>query len=417
MHRIFPIQKRVIQVNLPLFNNTVVQPLCLTSSPCSIATRRKETQGFQFPVQESLFGIKGIFGWRKSRNDNTFLKVALSSDSTTKKNDISGQTDDKENKQQPDTNFDTLGAWDNHMDLPIMMDESIKHGTPIPRVTAADVGCSSILGKRTYQEDRFVVADLLNNILCAAVFDGHGGSECSEFCAQNLERLLLEHLPLHKDLEAVLHHTFLKLHSEYAAWATENDKGLRAGSTATVCLLRGGVELAVGHVGDSRAILCRSGRVMELSYDHCPSLTSEKARIQQSGGRVIVDNIGRHLVNEALNMSRSIGDLHLKQYGVIALPDTRSIRVKHGKDAFLLLNTDGVNFVLRNEETCNIVNNAEIPPRAAELLTEQALSMSSEDNMTALVIPFGSWGKYTTSASMFYSFGIGRDMNKSSRFG
>lgn len=154
MHRIFPIQKRVIQVNLPLFNNTVVQPLCLTSSPCSIATRRKETQGFQFPVQESLFGIKGRFGWRKSRNDNTFLKVDLSSDSTTKKNDISGQTDDKENKQQPDTNFDTLGAWDNHMDLPIMMDESIKHGTPIPRVTAADVGCSSILGKRTYQEDR-----------------------------------------------------------------------------------------------------------------------------------------------------------------------------------------------------------------------------------------------------------------------
>ena len=43
--------------------------------------------------------------------------------------------------------------------------------------------------------------------------------------------------------------------------------------------------------------------------------------------------------------------------------------------------------------------------------------MSSEDNMTALVIPYGSWGKYTKSASMFYSFGIGRDMNKSSRFG
>lgn len=27
--------------------------------------------------------------------------------------------------------------------------------------------------------------------------------------------------------------------------------------------------------------------------------------------------------------------------------------------------------MLRNEETCNIVNNAEIPARAAELLTEQ----------------------------------------------
>lgn len=55
-----------------------------------------------------------------------------------------------------------------------------------------------------------------------------------------------------------------------------NFPGLRAGSTATVCLLRGGVELAIGHVGDSRAILCRSGHAMELSYDHCPSVTSEK---------------------------------------------------------------------------------------------------------------------------------------------
>lgn len=50
-------------------------------------------------------------------------------------------------------------------------------------------------------------------------------------------------------------------------------------------------------------------------------------------------------------------------------------------------------------------------------LSIQALSMSSEDNMTGVVVPFGSWGKYTKSASMFYSFGIGRDMNKSSRFG
>lgn len=50
-------------------------------------------------------------------------------------------------------------------------------------------------------------------------------------------------------------------------------------------------------------------------------------RIIKSGGQVSVDNIGRHMVNEKLSMSRSIGDLHLKKYGVIALPDTRTMRV------------------------------------------------------------------------------------------
>lgn len=324
---------------------------------------------------------------------------------------------ENEGTHKKDFNFDALGAWDNRIDLPIMMDASIKHGAPIPMVVAHDVGRSSILGKRTYQEDRYVIEDLPNNILCCAVFDGHGGNECSEYCAQNLKDVLLEYLAIHKDLEAVLHHTFLRLHSAYAKWAEEYKTGLNGGTTATVCLLRGGVELAIGHVGDSRAILYRSGAPRELTRDHCPSLISEKDRIIQSGGKVSVDNIGRHMVNDSLSMTRSIGDLHLKQYGVIALPDTTTLRVKHGKDAFLLLITDGINFVLRSEEACSVINQAEDPYRAAQLLTEQALSMSSEDNMTALVVPFGSWGKYTKSASMFYSFGIGRDMNKSSRFG
>lgn len=60
-------------------------------------------------------------------------------------------------------------------------------------------------------------------------------------------------------------------------------------------------------------------------------------RITKSGGRVSVDNIGRHMVNEALSMSRSIGDLHLKKYGVIALPDTRTMRVSRISDKHKLL--------------------------------------------------------------------------------
>lgn len=52
--------------------------------------------------------------------------------------------------------------------------------------------------------------------------------------------------------------------------------GHRAGTTAAVTLLRGGVELAVGHVGDSRVILCRLGGSRELTQDHCPSRLAEK---------------------------------------------------------------------------------------------------------------------------------------------
>ena len=48
------------------------------------------------------------------------------------------------------------------------------------------------------------------------------------------------------------------------------------GTTATVALLQNNVDLYLGHVGDSRAMLCRNGKARRLTSDHCPSLLAEK---------------------------------------------------------------------------------------------------------------------------------------------
>ena len=53
---------------------------------------------------------------------------------------------------------------------------------------------------------------------------------------------------------------------------------LTAGTTATVAVLRDGVELVVGSVGDSRALLCRKGRALKLTHDHTPDRKDEKER-------------------------------------------------------------------------------------------------------------------------------------------
>lgn len=47
----------------------------------------------------------------------------------------------------------------------------------------------------------------------------------------------------------------------------------------------------------------------------------------KSGGSIIANSHGTGLVNGRLAMTRSIGDLDLKPYGVIALPYTRSLEV------------------------------------------------------------------------------------------
>lgn len=52
-------------------------------------------------------------------------------------------------------------------------------------------------------------------------------------------------------------------------------------------------------------------------------------RILKSGGVVRVDSLGRSLVNGRLAMTRSLGDLDLKPYGVIPEPDTRYLQVSY----------------------------------------------------------------------------------------
>lgn len=81
-------------------------------------------------------------------------------------------------------------------------------------------------------------------------------------------------------------------------------------------------------------------------------------------------------------------------------------QLKHGKVAFLVLTTDGVNFVLNDQELIDIICCCSTPQEAASFVTDQALHFGSEDNSTAIVIPLGAWGKYrTTLRAIPYSFG------------
>ena len=100
-----------------------------------------------------------------------------------------------------------------------------------------------------------------------------------------------------------------------------------SGSTATVCVIRNGAELAVAHVGDSRALLCRKASALQLTEDHEPELTKERERIERCSGRITWSSVGRPRVNGVLEMTRSIGDVELKKCGVTAEPDVHSLEV------------------------------------------------------------------------------------------
>lgn len=133
--------------------------------------------------------------------------------------------------------------------------------------------------------------------------------------------------------------------------------GQSSGCTAVVALLVGR-ELFVANAGDSRCVLCRNGKTVEMSFDHKPEDEEESTRITKAGGRVTMD--GR--VNGGLNLSRAIGDHAYKknkdlkpdEQMISAMPDVKRVTLQDD-DEFMVLACDGIWNFMTSEEVVEFV--------------------------------------------------------------
>ncbi|XP_071952366.1 protein phosphatase Mn(2+)-dependent 1K-like [Antedon mediterranea] len=302
----------------------------------------------------------------------------------------------REPNQEPShcINQKNFGVWENRIEEPILLQQSIKHGIPIPKISLEMVGHASLTGRKSVNEDRIRIHELQPNLLYFGIFDGHGGGLAADYTQKHLEHHISYWISREDDLQIVLQNAFIDLNNKFMRYLIlESGNPLsNSGTTATVCLLRNGNELVLSHVGDTRLTLCRKGKAIRLSRDHEPEVPAEQERIKKAGGFISCDSIGRPLVNGVLSMSRSIGDTELKRYGVTAAPQTKSVEIKHSKDGFLIFTTDGVHFVMTDQEICDAINRVDDPREAARFIVDQAMQFGSDDNASAMVIPLGQWG-------------------------
>ncbi|XP_072414075.1 protein phosphatase 1K, mitochondrial-like [Chiloscyllium punctatum] len=289
--------------------------------------------------------------------------------------------------------WESFGIW---LDDPVILP---------PRISAlqykekiANVGCVCQIGKRKENEDRFSVLKLPNGLSCFAVFDGHGGADAAEICSQYIGHYIQQNLKIEANLENVLLHSFLQIDSDFIqnTYGLKEGELLTSGTTATVGLMNETV-LVVASVGDSPAILCREGKAKQLTEDHTPRRKDERKRIKECGGFIDWNSAGDPYVNGRLAMTRSIGDVDLKPFGVTAQPEVNTVELEHAKDCFLILTTDGVSGIMEAQEMCDIVKKYQDPSEAAGVVNEQALQYGTQDNVTTMVVPLGAWGKYSTS--------------------
>ncbi|KAH8283739.1 hypothetical protein KR054_009544, partial [Drosophila jambulina] len=179
------------------------------------------------------------------------------------------------------------------------------------------------------------------------------------------------------------------------------EPGKDSGCTAVVCLLHGR-DLYVANAGDSRCVISRKGRVIEMSLDHKPEDDKEATRIIKAGGRVTLD--GR--VNGGLNLSRALGDhayktnieLPAESQMISALPDIKKLIITP-EDEFMVLACDGIWNYMSSEEVVDFVRlrlkekNKKLSIICEELF-DNCLAPNTMgdgtgcDNMTAVIVQF-----------------------------
>ena len=228
-------------------------------------------------------------------------------------------------------------------------------------------GVSAMQGWRMEMEDAHVCETELKSSKVSlegwaffGVFDGHAGAKVSQYCAENLLGCIIEHIEDGKEDNDVVNiekaekgivEGFLatdKKLRDQPQWSSGED---RSGTTAITVMVTP-THIIWGNCGDSRGLLCRSGKLEHFTKDHKPYNANEKDRIERAGGTVMMQR-----VNGSLAVSRALGDFDYKRCTdlkpneqlVSPEPDIET-NERQETDEFLFLACDGIFDVMTNED-------------------------------------------------------------------
>lgn len=212
------------------------------------------------------------------------------------------------------------------------------------------------------------------------VYDGHAGYEAADYAARHLHQRFLDRLEKGNDPRAAFEGAYEAISAELAHQTS--------GTTAVAFLLRGS-ELTVSNAGDSRALLVGRHRVVQLTEDHRLDNPNERERVIQTGAEIDYPYVMRGL--DGLMPTRSLGDPHFEDVGIISMPFIAQCRVQEGEDICLLVACDGLFDVMSNEEAADLARMHRDPEEMVESLKREVLHVRrGTDNLTLIALAFTS---------------------------
>ncbi|OAY59553.1 protein phosphatase 2C 57 [Manihot esculenta] len=287
-------------------------------------------------------------------------------------------------------------------------------------------GSASLQGPREEMEDAIIVrSEGVDGFSFAGVFDGHGGISSVNFLRDELYKEFVAALQggllSGKDFSAItnaIKEVFENVDRKLLNWLETIGEEDESGATATVMFIGNNV-LIISHIGDSCAVLSRSGKAEVLTDSHRPygsnkASLQEIRRIREAGGWIVNGRICGDIA-----VSRAFGDIRFKtkknemvqkgveegrwseKFGsrvqfngdlVIASPDVFQVALDSDAE-FVLLASDGLWDYMKSSDAVAFVRNqlrqhgdVQI---ACEELARAALDLRSQDNISIVIADLG----------------------------
>jgi serine/threonine protein phosphatase PrpC len=217
--------------------------------------------------------------------------------------------------------------------------------------------------QRNANEDSFFVRAPI-----FVVADGMGGAQAGEVASKAAADAFDVDLP-EGPPEQVLRETILTANRKIHELARADPSRAGMGTTLTAVIVDAvGEEVAIGHVGDSRAYRLRTGRLEQLTRDH--SLVEEMRRKGQITDAQAEDHPQRSIITRALGPEPEVE------------PDLQTVPAAAG-DVFLIC-SDGLTTMLGEEQIAKLLAGASSMSAAVRALVDEANRAGGRDNITAL---------------------------------
>ncbi len=200
------------------------------------------------------------------------------------------------------------------------------------------------------------------------VADGMGGAQAGEVASKTAADAFDVDLP-DGPPEQVLRETILSANRSIHELARNDPSRAGMGTTLTAAIVSAErEEVAIGHVGDSRAYRLRGGRLEQLTRDH--SLVEEMRRKGQLTDAQAEDHPQRSIITRALGPEPEVE------------PDVHSVSAAPG-DVFLIC-SDGLTTMLGEAQIGKLLSRATSMSAAVRALVDEANRAGGRDNITVL---------------------------------